>query len=118
MVQLNNSKLFIHRKSIETRCVSKSECLIINSAVDTILNSIRLMPLRFPSDNCSWTLVTSGSEAFPPRAGHTSAYIEALDAVVTFGGKDLNEAFNDLVIFTLAEGNDGNNGWRRLQQRC
>ena len=69
--------------------------------------------LLFP-DNCSWTLVSSGVKEFPPRAGHTSAYVSSLDAVITFGGRDLNEAFNDVVVFSLAKGNDG---WRRIQPR-
>ena len=51
---------------------------------------------------------------FPPRGGHRSAYVAALDAVITFGGRDLNEAFNDIVVFSLIKGNDG---WKRIQPR-
>ena len=65
------------------------------------------------TDNCSWTLVTSGVDEFPPRAGHTSAYVPSIDSVITFGGRDLNDAFNDVIYFSLNKGNDG---WKRLQK--
>lgn len=62
------------------------------------------LPVNQSRNESGWHVVLPSSDVLQPRAGHSGAFVQSKNCLYVFGGYNLNEFLNDLVVYCFRTG--------------